>query len=199
MMFNVLLDPLPEDYEGFRINSDFRTGVKMWLAVSDPDLNDLEKAATCIDLLFGNDIGSPLPDAQIAQEGIAWFLNGWYTDGPTGKASKVPVMDLNVDQWRIYSAFRHEYGIDLDREDMHYWVFMGLLTTLGKCAFTQVVDLRTQKPPKGLKGEELRQFRALKAQYAIQVPESIEEAEERRLIAEEFLSHVKINRGNNDG
>ena len=54
-------------------------------------------------------------------------------------------MDFDIDQWRIYAAFRNQYHIDLNTEQMHWFVFMGLLSNLDECAFTRVIDVRTKK------------------------------------------------------
>ena len=91
------------------------------------------------DLLFFDLPGT----AQEITDGIQWFLVGWYTDNSEkSEKDSTPVMDWDMDQWRIYSAFRKQYGIDLNTMKMHFWVFMGLLTTLDECAFTRVADIR---------------------------------------------------------
>ena len=91
------------------------------------------------DLLFFELPGT----AQEITDGVQWFLGGWYTDNSEkSEKDSTPVMDWDMDQWRIYSAFRKQYGIDLNTVKIHFWVFMGLLTTLDECAFTRVADIR---------------------------------------------------------
>lgn len=193
--FNVLLDEYPEEYEGYPIDSDFRIGIQMMTAMADPELTNSEKARVCAALLYTEAI----PPAQTAMDGIMWFLTGWDTDNHTEKEkTQKRVVDFDVDQWRIYSAFLSQYRMDLNREDMHFWRFMGLLTLLEECAFTRVIGFRTQKPPKDLKGEARRRYMEQKRRFELEDPESIEEQEERRRIAEEFLSHTTINRGSTD-
>ena len=51
--FNVLLDPFPDNYEGYLIRTDFRIGVQIALALADDDLADTEKAAMALYLLYG--------------------------------------------------------------------------------------------------------------------------------------------------
>ena len=193
-MWNVLLDPLPTNYEGYPINYDFRIGVQMTLASQDPDLTDVEKYATCADLLFGNDAGM-MPETQTIQAGIEWFLGGWYSDNKikTHEQSKVPVMSFDNDQWRIYSAFLSQYRIDLNTASLHYWVFMALLTSLDECAFTRVVDVRQKKIDARWKKENKDALLEAKRRYAINL-ESEAEEQERQEVINDFLAHAKINR-----
>lgn len=195
MSFNVLLDGLPIQYEGHRINTDFRIGVQMSQAVEDPELNQTEKIAICVDLLFGGEDSGPLPDPKTAAAGVQWFLTGWVTDRPGKEKTTTPIMDFDVDQWRIYAAFRSQYHIDLNTADLHFWVFMALLSTLNECAYTRVLDIRTRKPHKKASAEEKKMLAELKKRFALETKESAEERAERERIAREFLAGVTIHKG----
>ena len=59
-MFNPLLDRLPEDYNGWLIRTDFRIGVQIQLCIADPELDDCDKTAVALGLLYGNGV----PDFQ---------------------------------------------------------------------------------------------------------------------------------------
>ena len=196
MPFNVLLDEYPEEYKGYPINSDYRIGIQMIMAIQDPELTQREQGSVCAELLFGGH--EEFPDAQVMVDGIAWFLSGWAKERAPEKKRESRDMDYDIDQWRIYSAFLSQYRIDLNTERMHFWRFMGLLTTLEECAFTRVVGLRTEKIPKELKGEARKRYMEQKRRYELEDPESIEEQEERRRIVDEFLSKTTINRGNSN-
>lgn len=186
-MFNVMLDKLPKEYNGYPINSDFRIGIQMFQAISDSELSEMEQLYKAYDLLFldedektgesipfkdetGEDI--PLPDIQTAQEGIQWFLSGWYMDNPEkdGKKERKD-MDYDIDQWRIFSAFLTQFGINLNTVDMHFWVFMGLLSTLEECAFTRIVDIRTKPIDPKMKPSDKEELRKIKERYALKEAE----------------------------
>ena len=121
-MWNVLLDKFPTEYEGFRIDEAFQTGIQISQALQDPDLSDDERLAVALGLLYPSEDGdgspSSLPDLKTAVDGLRWFLSGWYTDNRPKDEDKVPVTDFDIDQWRIYSAFLEKYGIDLNRSDV---------------------------------------------------------------------------------
>lgn len=146
-MFNVLLDPLPTEYRGFPIDSDFQIGIQIMQALEDGELSRQEGQAVALSLLFlqedaqGNQL--PLPDAETALEGLVWFLTDWNHDH-NSKVDNTRITDFDIDQWRIYSAFKQHYGINLNIDKLHFWEFMGLLTTLPECAYTRVIDIRAK-------------------------------------------------------
>lgn len=183
-MFNVMLDRLPTEYNDFPINSDFRIGVQIFQALNDNELSDMEQFNKAYELLFmdedeetgdpvpfkdENGIELPLPDIQEAQDGIHWFLSGWYTDNlvDDGKKQRKD-MDYDVDQWRIFSAFLTQFGYNLNTIDIHFWVFMGLLSTLEECAFTRIVDIRTKKIDPKMKPSDKEELSKVKERYALE-------------------------------
>lgn len=188
-MFNVLLDPLPAEYKGFPIDPDFQIGIQIMQALEDGELTMQEGQAVALNLLFlqedqgGNPL--PLPDAQTALEGLMWFLTGWNHDN-NARGDKAKVTDYDIDQWRIYSAFRQHYGINLNRASMHFWEFMGLLTTLPECAYTRVIDIRAKKiTPRMGKGER-EAYTKLKETYSLEQPKKMEYTDSQKQAIDEF-------------
>ncbi len=205
MMYNVLLDPLPEEWNGHQIDPAFQNGIQIMQLMEDEEITEREKVLLAADLLFLD----PLETIQEALDGIVWFMGGWNTDRPDADEKKEdPVMDWDIDQWRIYSAFRKQYGIDLNNlgkhcvgyqlqdkklipvyEDniLHFWAFMGLLTTLDECAFTRVADIRAKKLEGKMDPKEKAFYRQAKKRYAIGRQEEREkETEEDIAAVEEF-------------
>lgn len=168
-MFNVMLDRLPTEYNGYPINSDFRIGIQIFQIMNDPELSGMEQFYKSCELLFDVDGVEHFPDMQTIQDGIQWFLSGWYTDNPVNDNKKDRKdMDYDVDQWRIFSAFLTQFGINLNETDMHFWVFMGLLSTLEECAFTRIVDIRTKKIDPKMKPSDKEELRKVKERYALE-------------------------------
>lgn len=176
-MYNVMLDPLPSDWNGYQIDSDFRTGIQLCMALEDRSLSDMEKAAASAELLF------PLiqPEIQDILEATEWFLSGWNLDNIQKNNNTIRILDFNIDQWRIYSAFTHQYGIDLHTADLHYWQFMGLLTTLEECAFTRVIDIRQKKIKNKMSKEEKEAIIKAKQMYSLgDQKENLSEADKEK-------------------
>lgn len=51
-MINVMLDPLPEEWNGYKVNASFRIGIQVFLVQYDKELNEYEKSDALIYLLF---------------------------------------------------------------------------------------------------------------------------------------------------
>lgn len=163
-MFNVMLDQFPTDWKGFPIESDFRIGIQMCQIMEDKELSDTERCIKVSELFFL----WICPDMLEQSEAIKWFLSGWNHDKSRKSKDTTRVLDYDIDQWRIYSAFRNQYGIDLNIVDMHYWQFMGLLTTLDECAFTRVIDIRIKKIKPKMSKEEKKSIAEMKEVYALE-------------------------------
>lgn len=181
--FNVLLDPLPEEWEGYPIDSDFQTGIQMFEILQDSSLSEFEKVVVCTGFLFPE--GGP-KSLELRQKAILWFLSGWNTDNlPKGKA-EAPTMDYQVDQWRIWVAFLRQYRIDLNRDKLHFWAFMALLRNLEECSFTRVVDIRGKKITPKMSREEREAYARAKAVYALNVSAQREYTDEEKMKIDAF-------------
>lgn len=188
-MFNVLLDKLPTEYKGFPIDSDFQIGIQIMQALEDGDLSKQEGQAVALSLLFlqEDDQGNrfPLPDAETALEGLLWFLTDWNHDH-NSKSDKTKVTDFDIDQWRIYSAFRKHYGINLNTDKLHFWEFMGLLTTLPECAYTRIIDIRLKEVTSKMGTDEKKAYTELKKVYAIEQSKEAEYTDEQNQAIDDF-------------
>lgn len=164
-MFNVLLDALPEEWNGYPIDSDFQTGIQISQCMTDGTLNDREKWYTAIALLFPDE--DRRPPLKEAMQGVGWFLNEFNHDRHGKSSTNVKAMDFDVDQWRIYAAFRNQYGINLNRDSLHWFEFMGLLSNLEECSFGRVVDIRQKKVNGKMSAEERKAILNAKRVYAL--------------------------------
>ena len=187
-MFSVLLEELPQKWNGYDIDTDFRTGIQISQCLADDSLEEYERVLVAIDLLFP-DIK---PDIEEALKGLMWYLTDFNHDNKgTNKPYESIIMDFDIDQWRIYSAFRAQYGIDLNTEDMHWFVFMGLLTNLEECTFTWVMDIRQKKITGKMSSEERKAIKEAKKVFAIKqtaVEEKLTPEEQERV--NEFMRYV---------
>ena len=126
-------------------------------------------------------------------QGLLWYLGGWNRDGKAKEAQDdVVVMDYDIDQWRIYAAFLKQYRIDLNSADMHFWVFMGLLTNLDECSFTRVIDVRTIKLDPKMPQKQKEALKKAKQIYMID--RNGQEDEEISPAREEFLKFAGLSK-----
>lgn len=165
-MNNVLLDELPEVWNGYKMNTSFRIGIQIFLIQGDDTLEDYERIPLIISLLFEQDDEElAFPEGEELGECIQWFMNGWCHDKSPLEADKRRIMDFDIDQWRIYADFRQIYGINLNEADLHWWEFMGMLWNMpqSQSSFLQVIDIRRKKIKAKMSKEEKDAIK--KAQY----------------------------------
>ena len=87
-MNNVFLDDLPEEWNGYKVNTDFTIGIQMLQAKYDCALTDYEKSDMFVWLMFadadenGEEYLRDHPQGQDLGECVEWFLSGWFHDNP---------------------------------------------------------------------------------------------------------------------
>uniref|UniRef100_UPI003FEE0259 Gp15 family bacteriophage protein n=1 Tax=Agathobacter sp. TaxID=2021311 RepID=UPI003FEE0259 len=191
-MNNVLIDDLPEEWHGYKVNTDFTIGIQMLQVKYDRDLTDYEKSDVFVWLMFadedenGEEYLREHPQGEALGECVEWFLSGWFHDNPNPDGDKTRVVDYDVDQWRIYADFRQIYGIDLAAVDhMHWWMFCGLLWNMPYklSSFLQVVSKRQEKPDNNTSAEYRKALRKAQQIYALDQPEEKKEYTEEEKTA----------------
>ena len=183
---NILIDELPHQVEiggvNYKINSDFKTSVKFELLVQESELSQHDKVVEALKLYF-DDVPK---DINSAINCIIWF----YSCGNTCKAQKEDQKEkrrvefnqraysFNYDENYIFSAFYQVYGIDLTKENLHWWKFKALFGALpDECLFSKIMYYRTVEISSKMNREYQQRLRELKEIYALPLTES----EQRRI------------------
>ena len=177
-MYNMLTEKLPTKYKGSHINTDFKCGIKISLALDDWQLGDEERVLTALSLLYGEGIPD---DMNIALDGLRWFLTcgkeadkASYSDIDDVDNAKESVnvkgddisFDFEVDASNIYAAFLKNYNIDLTKTDMHWFQFIALFSNLKNTSLNDMMYYRTIDLSQ-YKGEQKAEMKALKERYKI--------------------------------
>lgn len=191
-MWNVLLDELPKEWNGYPIDFDFQTGIQISQCLADDDLSETERFYTARDLLFPDT--EHQPDVKESAKALEWFMSEFHHDNNTNQESGVTVMDFDIDQWRIYAAFMNQYHIDLNTAEMHWFTFMGLLSNLNECAFTNVMNIRGKKITSKMSAEEKNAIRASKKVFEIKPPKEAPLSETEKKEVDEFMKYANINK-----
>ena len=136
----LLLDGLPEEYEGIPISADFRNMIQVDLILHDPDTSEVEKTIAALYQLYPE-----IPkDIRKAVEGLVWFYTRGNAPGDGkdkgAKKSAKKAFDFEQDANLIYAAFYATYGISLTTVDfLHWWEFMALFEGLPETTLMQRV------------------------------------------------------------
>lgn len=155
---NILLDRLPTEYNGYKINTDFRVGIQLCNIFDDGYKEEDDKIDDAIDLLFGagvpvlvDDNGDMDIDYETIYRCINWFMNGGTEpepskqQAPQGLSKDIPY-DFDVDADYIFAAFVQQYRVDLTKIRMHWFKFLALFKGLKDTTFNRLQEIRTQDP-----------------------------------------------------
>lgn len=120
------------------IETDFRTSILFEELLNDPELTNLQKVMQAVEMFYGVQVIS-WEDREEAIEKILWFYNGG-TQRQGGKSNddnEVEATDalysFEYDADKIYAAFQHDYGIDLQSIGyLHWWKFKALFKGLSE-------------------------------------------------------------------
>lgn len=162
---NILYEKLPDticiDSTEYSVHTDFRNWVEVEVLLSGELSAD--KLARAISLCY-----KKLPtDLKSAVSGMIRF-HSQNTERKKGKRGHTkPVYSFEYDSGYIYSAFMEKYGIDLSKENMHWYCFCALLKGLGECRFTKIMQYRSLELGKIKNAEQKSFYRKMKRLYAL--------------------------------
>lgn len=122
------------------IRWDYRPILDICVALSDPDLDDQDRAAVALSIFYPDIAEMEQEDYKEAIDKCMWFIGG----GEESKKQKGPkFVDWEQDFTLIASPINHIVGRDI-REDtpLHWFSFLGAYYEIGDCTFSQVVKIR---------------------------------------------------------
>jgi hypothetical protein len=178
---NLLLDRLPNEYEGLKINTNFRSFILFELLMQDNKVKEEDKIILALNIFYEE----PPQDIKKAIDGILWF----YRCGDEIKEnkanenkvnSKKQIYSYEYDARYIYSAFLDQYGIDLNEIGQLHWfkfkaLFEGLKSDNKIC---EIMSYRAIDLSKIKDKEEKKKYKQLQRQWALPDNRTIEEKEQ---------------------
>lgn len=136
---------------GYEIRSDYRAALDICAALSDPELDEQEKAFTVLDIFYpafdaDNDDVAAMPQEhyQSALEQCLWFIGGGgQQQGPTKQPQLV---DWEKDFQYIVAPVNRVLGQEIRAvEYLHWWSFLSAYMEIGECLFAQIIRIREKK------------------------------------------------------
>ena len=176
---NLLVDKLPTEYEGLKINTNFRSFILFELLMQDNKITTKDKILMSVRLFFKE----PPKDVKKAIEGILWFYRCG-EDEKVGKGSgettKKQIYSYEYDAKYIYSAFLSQYGLDLNEVDyLHWFKFKALFEGLNEeNKICEIMSYRAIDLSKIKDKEERKKYRKLQRQWLLPDNRTKEEKEQ---------------------
>lgn len=138
--------PTSVDIEGveYKIRSDYRAILDICIALSDPDLDNGEKAIVALDIFYPGFDEMPAGQYEEAIKKCFWFINCGAEEDQTRKAPKL--MDWEQDFQYIVAPINRVMGKEIRSvEYLHWWTFISSYYEIGDCLFAQIVRIRDMR------------------------------------------------------
>lgn len=173
-----------------KINTDFRTSIKFELMMDDETFSKQKKVEKALRLYYG-DVKFFADEIEDAVNGLLWFYacgkdpDEVKDDGKRQAIAKKHisaerVYDYDYDADYIYSAFRQQYGVDIQTEKIHWWKFKAMFKSLNdQCEFMKIMGYRSIKISNNMTKSQKEFYQDMKRIHALPLPKS----EQQRLAA----------------
>lgn len=169
-MTNLLLNGVPDHIivcdQAYFIKTDFREWIQ-FENIMMKETDNCKKIQAIIDVFIDK-----VPKDIIFIEKILWFYR--CGDDIEKKYSKlnstqVRVYDFEQDQYLIYAAFKQYYGIDLIKDDLHWWIFKQMFLELPEeSKMKKVMSYRAVQLNSNMTKEQRQFYAEMKHLYALQ-------------------------------
>ena len=183
---NILVDKLPTEYEGLKVNTNFRSFILFELLMQDNKVSSKDKVILSLNLFY-----DPIPqDLKKAIDGIVWFYTRGKEIKQSGnkgeKGNKKKIYSYEYDADYIYTAFLDQYRLDLNEIDYLHWfkfkaMFDGLKSDNKIC---EIMGYRAIDINKIKNKDEQKKYKKLQKEWAL--PDDRTEEEKERDFAEAF-------------
>ena len=127
----------------YEIRSDYRAVLDICAALNDPELDDIEKRALAVAILYPNWDKIPAKDSNAALTACFDFI----ACGEKNTGNKNPkLMDWEQDFRFIAPAINRVLGQEIRAVTyLHWWTFVSAYYEIGDCLFARIVGIRDKK------------------------------------------------------
>lgn len=176
---NIILDSMPDFLEvggeKIFIHTDFRTWIRFDEALFWSDKPIEERLYSALDICYGGKIPADIHGAVHAaigfytQKDVQITDTGENTQAEQGTSSRgKQIYSFTYDAPLICAAFLSQYGIDLTKADLHWWLFRALFEGLtDENKICKVMEIRSVDLSKIKDKEQKAHYRRLKRIYRL--------------------------------
>ena len=182
---NILVDKLPTEYKGLKIETNFRSFILFELLMQDKDFSKEQKISIALNLFFQNEEFKTADEIKTAIDGILWIYSLGKTEEKetkkeTREKKQKAIYSYEHDANLIYSAFLSQYRLDLNEIDyLHWWKFKSLFEGLNDDnRICEIMGYRAIDLSKIKDKEQKEHYKKLKIKHALPDNRTEEEKEQ---------------------
>lgn len=172
----------------YKINTSFRIAIECDNIARDDTIGDYERALAIIYKLYSEEgLNNPNDYEKLLEIAKKYLSCG---DKLEDSSNKEPDMDFNQDMGYIETSFLSDFGIDLEKQDLHWWKFMEHMNGLSNsemgncCILNRIRNLRNYDTSKIKDEKTKREIEEQKRKVALK---------KKNVIQKEFNDNQKEN------
>ena len=170
---NILLDSLPYDIEidgvRYAIDASYRCMIRFELMMQDNAESDEAKIFRSLCEFYVDRVPE---NVLSAIDKMVWFYQcGKENDDNVQRKARDQrqVYSFEYDADMIYAAFFDQYGIDLQKENLHWWKFKAMFRALREQnEFVKIMGYRCMNIPNSMSREQKEFYRKMKEIHKLQ-------------------------------
>ena len=176
---NMLLERVPDSVTiagtRYSINTDFRVWIKFEKLLTESGDDNDEVFESILQLLFKEKIPPP-EHAQETVDSILWFYNCGKEVTGKGSSGKKDVFSYDYDDGYIVAAFKQQYGIHLNAEEMHWWEFHAYMLSLSEdTEFVKIMGYRAVEITSKMSVSQRNFYQKMKQHYKLPIKKELQE------------------------
>lgn len=195
---NILVDELPRsvriDGTEYPVNYGFRTFILIEICIFDTALSNSERVSQALELFYGDNFPD---DITQAFERMMWFYRGGKDEKKTkgkGSSNAKRCYCFEQDAAYIYSAFRTQYGIDLQdvsSTNLHWWKFKAMFEALNEdLRISKIMSYRVTDTA-GMDKHQKKFYSDMKKLYALETDANVNSKMALAKRDADMLKHVR--------
>lgn len=178
----MLTDSVPESLTiagtEYEINTDYRVWLKFEMLLTD-EVEDSNTTLCDIKELIFKSKSPPNSADEETTERILWFYRCGKPEQKGGKSSK-KIFDYDYDDGYIWAAFMEQYHIDLNKANLHWWLFHALMLSLSEnTEFVKIMGYRAIEINSKMTASQKAFYQRMKKHYKL----PIKKEEQQRITA----------------
>ena len=203
-MYNMLLDRYPVEYMGYLLRTDYRVGIQITLVLEDFELDDDERVLKALELLYGYGIPD---DINLALNGLKWFMSCGKKCSGDNSTEYLDTNDIDdevedfvsdngriaydfeIDSDLIYASMFSQYGVEIDKEKIHWFKFIAMFKCLKDTELNDLMYYRTVDISK-LPKQQRADMRKLQDKYRIRKVTAQRKEELIACFGDEWKNHI---------
>lgn len=179
MVGNILLDGFPTEYMGYKLNTNCKVGILISLLLKDESIEEDYRMLQAFKLLFVDKV----PEIEKALEVFRWFMSCGRNEvffKEDLKSVKVASnnnepISFSQDAGVIWATLKLN-GIDINKEELHWFGLNYLLSALGDCPLSKLISYRVMDLTE-LNGDTKKKYKKIQEEVAVKTEVSKEQYE----------------------